>query len=338
MAYNVISGLMGGGPGALDQPYSPKRRGSAAALHAAPPPSTFTPSHAPLVHGRHLADIPPPSWPPRLDFRYLGYGDAGPYVPADERGQGGFDAAFRFDGLDDHAYALGPPIGGGGYKFGCANPTARGERPRSRNRLRLASGGGGLDGGSEAVHPDCDPNVPDDGPGPGEYSTPRWPEGPGYGGRGTTFHRGDTAGAGPDRRATRGSAAREGPGPADYETAAAIARFRASYAGAGGARFGGAGAAKGSAPAWRQKPRGVHDLESAMGNARARSGGPFGALTPAVTSSVMHGRPGVLHRPAGAADARAGQWRDGAADDKPRTPVRTAGKGGKGEAWGPEWD
>ncbi|KAJ1624099.1 hypothetical protein T492DRAFT_277318 [Pavlovales sp. CCMP2436] len=200
----AMLGRDGGTPMATSMPYSPRSRahspargnaarhsspgtdgrGSSGSLHSAsgrykhsgssvrgeprassPPRIALQPA-APLVSGRALAELPAPSWPPQLDFRYLGYGDAGPY--AGDMGGGEDDVAFRFDGFEDHSYAPGPPIAGGGFVFGFApvpENAPYGTHPRSRNRLRLASGGGGLDGGSDVIHPDSDPYAPDDTPG-----------------------------------------------------------------------------------------------------------------------------------------------------------------------------
>lgn len=260
-------------PRALTPPrlYSPGRR----ARSPSPPRVALQPDF-PLVSGRQLAELPAPAWPPCLDFRYLGYGDAGPYCG---RGAG---LAHRFDGIADHMYTPGPAVGGGGFVFGHAEPPAwapHGTPPRSRNQLRLASSSAGLDDGSSAIHPDADPNVADDGPGPGEYDVPRWPETENSG-RGLAL-------------AAQAAHLSERDPHAYGDTSSYWASVRSK-----GLTFGGGPSRV--AETWRQLPRQQHLLEARMKNTRSRSGGPFDALLPHAEHSVMHSRHSTARRhPAG---------------------------------------
>lgn len=218
------------------------------------------------VRGRTLAELPEPAWPPVLDLRYLGWGTAGPLAHTSDDGEGA-EEAHRFDGLEEHSYAPGPPVGGGGFYFGLAQPGAgarRGVRPRSRNRLHLATSDAGLDGGDAAVHPDVDPNVPDDTPGPGEYDTPRWPEGAPL----ANLRAADSAALGGRARA---------PCKRDIRSPA-------------GFSFGG-GHSRVSAQPWRQQPRAQQLAEAALKNARSRHGGALASLVPGARYSVLHAHP-----------------------------------------------
>ncbi|KAG8457673.1 hypothetical protein KFE25_001459 [Diacronema lutheri] len=299
-----ISGHEAASSPARQQPYSsrsptsrsPRQLGSlgdgsdaARVLRSPPsPPRIALRPAAPLVSGRRLAELPPPAWPPSLDFRYIGYGDAGPYALG-----GGVDAdadvAFRFDGLDDHTYVPGPLVGGGGFVFGYAELSTdapRGVRPRSRNRLRLASGGGGLDGGSSAIHPDADPFAPDDTPGPGAYDTPRWPEGSSVG-------HGSMLGARVALRADAdplvADASTPGPGAYSPRERSTLGRAKLGPGSVSGFSFG-RESSRASAEPWRQAPQGVHEREVHMKNVRCRSGGPFALIAPSARHSALHAR------------------------------------------------
>lgn len=269
-------------PAPVPRPRSPVWTG---AVPPSPPPRG-----APVV-GRALADLPHPSWPPALDFRFLGYGRAGAFAHTADDELYDPAEAFRFDGLDDHEYdAPGPPVGGGGFAFGTDARTGR-----SRNRRRLPTSSAGLDGGDGAIHPDVDPYAPDDGPGPGEYSPPRWPD--------PRAHRVGSAavlGCAPEEGARRPSSARPAsPGPAAYrlarefsprEPAPGHVPARARYSpGAGGVRWGTSELARGR-PAFRQPSRRQAELDAHMKNARARHDGAFRGLRPRVRPSWMHGR------------------------------------------------